>query len=479
MATRDDDTTDGGRIAPKLRLVRENGKPVDRPAVETRQRDKHAAQARRRSHQPGDDGARGGSLPRRPRANTKRVVEHLVERGWGKEIRYNVMAELIEVRSPTWLVHEWLREGVADGGWRPLHDADLLEALVLLQEDYPALHVGGVLEALRLVAHRGAVHPVRDYLLPLVWDRTPRLHRLFVHYFRARLPTNKKERAAGIAYLEQIAVCFGVAAVARVMEPGCKVDNSVVIAGDQGFGKSKAVRALCPLPDLFTEDIGTDVGAPDTKISLAQKWLIELAEGALLGAEPRQLKAFLTRRIDHFRLPYAHLPLDKKRQSVFVFTVNPDTELDDPTGNRRYWPFWVAGPIDAEAIARDRDQLWAEALHLYRNGELHYLSAAGEKLAAEQRVAFEREPDPLLAEIEPWVEGKLKSVRFFRMPDLMKALGFPVTDARAVTLQHRIGALLKTRLGCRPDRPKSGKQRDQRIWVRDGGARRDGRGQKR
>ena len=466
MATGGDDTTDDGRNAPKLRVVRENGKPVDRPEVETRQREKRAAQSRRRGQQPGDE-ARGDSSPRRPRANTKRVVEHLLGRGWGSEIRYNMMAELIEVRSPPWPVQEWLREGVADGGWRPLLDADPLEALVVLQETFPALRVGGVLEALRLVAHRGAVHPVRDYLQPLVWDGTPRLHRLFVHYFRARLPTGKRQRAACIAYLEQIAVCFGVAAVARVMEPGCKVDNSVLIAGDQNLGKSKAVRALCPLPDLFTDDIGTDVGAPDTKIGLAQKWLIELAEGALLGADRHQLKAFLSRRTDHFRLPYAYLPLDKKRQSVFIITVNPDTELDDPTGNRRYWPFWVAGPIDDEAIARDRDQIWAEALHLYRNHEPHWLSPAGEKLAAEQRVAFEREPDPLLDDIRPWVEGKLKSVRFFKMPELMKALGLTVIDARAVNLQHRISTLLKVDLHCRPDRPKSGKLRDQRIWVRD------------
>jgi predicted P-loop ATPase len=308
------------------------------------------------------------------------------------------------------------------------------------------------------------IHPVRDYLAPLVWDGIARLHELFTRYFRARLPDDPGQRAIHIAYLEQIAVCFGVGAVARVMEPGVKLDTAVTIVGAQGLGKSKAVRALCPLADLFCDDLGRNITDPDTKFGLATKWIIELAEGEQLKNDADTIKAFLSCQVDHFRLPYAHLPLDKKRQSIFVITVNPGLEFEDPTGSRRFLPFESTG-VDVDGILAVRDALWAEAADLYRNHEQWWLSPKGEEIAAAEQALFEAEPDPLLADIRPWVEEQRD---FFTMADLLKvALGLGTTDARAVSIQRRVSKLLRHSLGCRPERPKAGPLRDQRIWRRD------------
>jgi predicted P-loop ATPase len=72
---------------------------------------------------------------------------------------------------------------------------------------------------------------------------------------------------------------------------------------------------------------------------------------------------------------------------VFIGTSN-DLEFVSVTGNRRFWPFRIAGAIDVAAIVADRDQLWAEALVLYRRGIQWWLMPNIEVIAAEQQAGF-------------------------------------------------------------------------------------------
>src|SRR3954454_22891319 len=100
------------------------------------------------------------------------------------------------------------------------------------------------------------------------------------------------------------------------------------------------------------------------------------------GREVERTKAFVSRRVDHYRPSYGRRSEDHPRQCSFFGTTNADSYLPDETGNRRYWDIEV-GRIDLADLRRDRDQLWAEAVHAYRAGETWWLDAEAEALAAE------------------------------------------------------------------------------------------------
>jgi predicted P-loop ATPase len=163
-----------------------------------------------------------------------------------------------------------------------------------------------------------------------------------------------------------------ISAVARIMEPGCKVDTCLIFEGKEGIGKSTMFRELVPNPKWFTDSVG-DFTNKDTLIALRGKWIIEMGElTALQRNEVETAKAFISRCTDRYRSPYGRLSQDWDRQFVFCGTSNRDDYLQDAGGNRRFWPV-PCGRTEEGRIAADRDQLWAEALVLYRAGEKWWL----------------------------------------------------------------------------------------------------------
>lgn len=137
---------------------------------------------------------------------------------------------------------------------------------------------------------------------------------------------------------------------------------------------------------LWPATLGLAITSPtwDSRLDLLGKWIIEISELAgMRRAENEKVKAFVTARVDHFRPPYGRRAVDVPRQNVFAASTNDNQPFVDSTGNRRFWPV-RCGPIDVDAIIRDRDQLWAEAYHGFKEGENWWLDTAELNMLAEQ-----------------------------------------------------------------------------------------------
>ncbi|QDE87092.1 DNA primase [Myxococcus xanthus] len=240
----------------------------------------------------------------------------------------------------------------------------------------PKAHI--VAQQLLAVAKANSYDPVAEYLGGLVWDGTPRLDGMLATYFGAQ---------GDARYLRAVGAKFAISAVARALRPGCKVDTVMILEGPQGLRKSTAFSIL---GGRYFSDAPIDVTSRDSAMLASQFWLIELAElSTFRKSEDQALKAFITRTEDTYRPPYGRSNVQAPRRCVFVGTTNDDDYLRDPTGQRRFWPV-KCSRIDTDALKRDRDQIWAEAVVRFHQGEDWWLSNE-EAAGAEQQAALRME----------------------------------------------------------------------------------------
>lgn len=309
--------------------------------------------------------------------------------------------------------------------WRagPINDADL--GLIRVAIEQAGMHnVGADLTAgaVRAVAELNRYHPVKDWLESLHHDGKPRLDTWLTRYLG--VDASPYARAVGRAFL--------VAMVARIMQPGCKHDHVLVMGGAQGIGKSTACRIL---GGEYAGDNMPSIrdGAREAGLYLRGHWLVELAELApSRKAEAEDLKAFLTRATDEIRAPYARRADLVPRQCVFVGTTNETAFLRDASGGRRFWPVTCGGKIETEALAADREQLFAEAVAAFRAGEAWHLPPDLERQATIEQEAA-REEHPWEQPIRRILDGLTDGDGFDRKPkdsvtvsELLTLLGVPV-----------------------------------------------------
>jgi predicted P-loop ATPase len=196
-----------------------------------------------------------------------------------------------------------------------------------------------------------------------------------------------------------------ISSVARIYQPGCQVDHTLVLEGPQGRLKSQALRTLPKNQSWFTDRL-SHIASKDANMEITGVQIIELAEmDALTKASSSTSKAYLTRQHDRFRPPWARHLINLQRQNVFAATINPPTGgyLKDTTGARRFWPVLCHGMIDLEGIERDRDQLWAEAIVRFKAGAPWWLETPELEALATAEQALRFKVDAWHEPIEEWL----------------------------------------------------------------------------
>jgi predicted P-loop ATPase len=281
-------------------------------------------------------------------ANALIALRHAPE--WEGVLAFNEFALVtMQLKPPPWLKHE--------DKWTPKQWTDRDDALTAdwLQHQDIGITVNVAATAAETVAKDRSFHPIRTYFGGLVWDGEERIAHFASRYLGAKASP----------YHSAVSRCLFIAALARIMRPGCKADYVPILEGAQDKGKSTAIELL--FTPWFSDDLA-ELGTKDAAMQVRVAWGIEIAElVSMTRSEIERVKAFITRKVDRFRPSYGRRVIEVPRQSVFVGSTNSDAYLKDETGGRRFWPI-RCGNIDLTAIDRDRSQFWAEAVVQFNAG---------------------------------------------------------------------------------------------------------------
>lgn len=254
-------------------------------------------------------------------------------------------------------------------------------------------------DAVRLVASESQIDTMRDYLARTLpkWDGTPRAERSLATYCGAD----------DTPYTRAVGRYFWGMLWRRASSPiPIKADISLVLIGAQGANKTRFIKALTPLPETHTE-LNFNLSASELAMRMGGRIIAEFPE--MIGFGKRKLeeiKAFLTLEADTYRPLYSSDQRTVTRRCLFVMTTNNFALFSDRTGNRRYAPVKV-GRFNADAIAPDLLQLWAEGKEIYtRYGGLK-LHQDVERITAVENDNFIL-PDSWESAIADWLETQAK-----------------------------------------------------------------------
>jgi predicted P-loop ATPase len=246
----------------------------------------------------------------------------------------------------------------------------------------------------KMIARQDEYNPVADYLRSLKWDGVDRVSGL------------AKSLGHSDAFSHTVLRKFIVSAVVRPLEwdnyspqVNWKIDTVLILKGGQGKRKSSFFKALCSDEEWFSDNLPSITHySKDASMHMLGKWLVEQAEfeGHVARSSVEMMKAFITREREIFRKPYGRSEVNMRRPSVLVGTTNSSSFLNDPTGDRRFWVLEIPEEhtIDLTWVRNNRDQIWSQAMHMYMQGEIWWLTDV-ETTTSNSRNSKFRRPDAL------------------------------------------------------------------------------------
>ena len=273
-------------------------------------------------------------------------------------IAYNLLTDRTDVVKPI---------GYDRSPSASMTDTDMKYIRLYLEENYDLTSEKKIIDAADLAAHQNSYHPVRDYLNSLAWDGTERIRYCLHHFLGAEVDE----------YTFQALRLFLLGAIHRAFRPGCKFEVMLCLVGGQGAGKSTFFRLLAGKDEWFSDDL-RKLDDENVYRKLQGHWIIEMSEMiATANAKSiEEIKSFLSRQKEVYKIPYETHPADRLRQCVFGGTSNAMDFLPlDRSGNRRFLPVQVCPEqaevhiLEDEAASRAYlQQVWAEAMTIYRAG---------------------------------------------------------------------------------------------------------------
>ncbi len=271
-------------------------------------------------------------------------------------VRYNMLTERIDIVKPLW----WSKQTAT------LNDTDLNYLMLYLEDKYGLTSEKKIQKAISIIADCNKYHPICDYLNSLEWDGTEHIRYALTRFLGA------EDNEYTYACLR----LFMLGAISRVFKPGCKFEVMLCLVGGQGAGKSTFFRLLAVKDEWFSDDL-KKIDDDNVYRKMQGHWIIEMSE-MIATANARSIediKSFISRAKETYKVPYETHPADRLRQCVFGGSSNTMDFLPlDRSGNRRFLPIMVHPEraevhiLEDEAASRAFiDMMWAEAMFIYRH----------------------------------------------------------------------------------------------------------------
>lgn len=355
-------------------------------------------------------------------ANYKRVLQ--ADPLLKGAIRKNLLTERIDiVRSLG-----WYRDSPT------LTDVDIKYLLLYFEENYGLTVEKKIEDAVKVIANENRYHPVCDFLNGLEWDGTERI-RYCLHHFLGSDTDDYTYEALNL---------FLLGAISRAFKPGCKFEVMLCLVGGQGAGKSTFFRMLAINDDWFSDDL-KKLDDENVYRKMQGHWIIEMSEMiATANAKSiEEIKSFLSRQKETYKIPYETHPADRKRQCVFGGSSNTLDFLPlDRTGNRRFVPVMVYPErADVHILADEQEsrayirQVWAEAMEIYRSGNfrLKFSTEMDDFLKAHQRefMPEDTKAGQILDYLDSYTGSVVCSKQLYR-----EALGHPCEEPKQWELRE-------------------------------------------
>ena len=272
-------------------------------------------------------------------------------------IRKNELTDRIDIVKPMW----WKRESPC------LTDTDEDYIMMYLEKTYGFSNEKKIRKAMAIVANDHWYHPIQDRLNSLQWDGTERIRNVLHHFLGAN--------TSDLTY--ECMKLFLLGGINRIFHKGCKFDTMLCLVGAQGAGKSTFAKFLALQDEWFTDDL-KNLNDENAYRKMVGHFIIEFSEmlATMNAKSAEEIKSFLSRQKETYKVPYETHPKDRPRQCVFIGTTNKKKFLPfDRSGARRFMAIQCNAEETEVDINEDEegsrayiDQVWAEAMVIYRSG---------------------------------------------------------------------------------------------------------------